>query len=79
MPDSTTEKTSSIYLQIAFRGERPAADGADKRFLASVCALVDLQGAGRREVLPTDVAVVLLRWPARRSRAQQGGHPQAAN
>lgn len=36
------EKKSIIYLQIAFRGESSAADGADKRFLSGVCALVDL-------------------------------------
>lgn len=50
-----------MYLQIAFGGESSATDGAHKRLLASVRALVDLKGAGRREVLPTDVAVVLLR------------------
>lgn len=72
-------KTSFIYLKIPFCGESSAADGADKRFLSGVCALMDLQGAGRREVLPTDVAVVLLRCPTRRSRAEQGSHSWAAN
>lgn len=35
-------ETSIIYLQIAFRGESSAADGADKRFLSGVRALMDL-------------------------------------
>lgn len=35
-----------VYLQIAFRRERSATDGADKWFLPSVRALVDLKGAG---------------------------------
>jgi len=37
----------AVYLQIAFGGESPAADGADERLLSGVRALVDLQGAGR--------------------------------
>lgn len=35
-----------IYLQVAFRGERPATNGADKWLLARVCPLMDLQGTG---------------------------------
>lgn len=50
----------SSHLQVAFGGEGSRADGADERFLPGMRALVDLQGAGRGEVLPTDAAVMLL-------------------
>lgn len=78
-PESQQRETSSTYLQIAFGGERSAADGAHERLLSGVCALMDLQGAGRREVLPADVAVVLLRHSPWGSRAEEGGRPQAAH
>lgn len=37
---------SVIYLEVAFSSESSATDGADKRFLPGVCALMDLQSAG---------------------------------
>ena len=42
-------------------------------------ALVDLQGAGRREVLPAGVAVVLFGRAARRGGPKQAGHSRAAD
>ena len=54
------------YLQVAFGGEGPAADGAGEWLLAGVSSLMDLEGAGRGEGLPTSVAVVLLGSPTRR-------------
>lgn len=70
---------SCLYLQVSFGGERSAADGADERLLSGVRPLVDLQGAGGREVLPADVAVVLLGRAAGGRRAEQRAHGRAAH
>lgn len=61
------------YLEITLGCERSTADRAAERFFACVCALVDLQGAGRREVLPTCTAVVLLRGPSGRGWSSECG------
>lgn len=73
------------HLEVALGGERSATDGAAKRLLPGVRALVDLQGAGRGEGLPARLAVVLLGRPAWRGgqhgrkagaqhRRRPGGH-----
>ena len=67
------------YLQVALGGEGPAADGADEGLHPGVRALVDLQGAGRGEVLPAGVAVVLLGRAAGGRGPQQAGHSRAAD
>lgn len=67
----------SANLQVALGGEGSAADGADERFLSGVRALVDLQGAGRREVLPAGAAVVLPGRTSKRGGAEEGGGPRA--
>lgn len=58
------------YLQISLCGEGSATDGAAEGLFSSVSALVDLKSAGRREVLPTGVAVVLFGGPAGWGRSQ---------
>ena len=55
------------------------ADVAGVGPLVRVRALVDLQGAGRGEVLPTGVAVVLLGRAAGGRGPQQAGHSRAAD
>lgn len=47
------------HLQVPFGGEGSPTDGAGKGLLPSVGALVDLQGAGRGEVLAAGSADVL--------------------
>lgn len=61
------------YLQITLCSESSTADRAAEGFLACVCALVDLQGAGGGEVFPTCAAVVLLRGPSRRGWSSKRG------
>lgn len=51
----------ATYLEVSLGGERPAADVAGKGLLSRMSALVDLQGAGRGEVLAAGVACVLFR------------------
>lgn len=71
--EMTTDRT---HLQVALGGEGSPTDGAGKGLLPGVGALVDLQGAGRGEVLPTGSADVLFgRTAELGARHQQRGDP----
>lgn len=76
---SQTEERAAdrTHLEVSFGGEGSPTDGAGKGLLPGVGALVDLQGAGRGEVLPTGSADVLFGRTAELGAwHQQRGHPR---
>lgn len=59
-PPTPSGSPKEAHLQVAFGGESAPTDVAHKGLLTGVSPLVDLQRAGRREVLPAPRAAVLL-------------------
>lgn len=67
----------STHLQVAFGGESSPTDVTHEGLLPGVRPLVNLEGAGGREVLPAPRAGVLLAlaaWLGRQQRRHARGH-----